>query len=76
MKLGYYFEVKRPRVKAPTSLHNSDKPVLSFRTDVGTGSTNSLKHAESFFVNVAYRNGGSTIGTISPNPIVDKDMKA
>ena len=60
----------------PTSLHNSDKPVLSFRTDVGTGSTNSLKHAESFLVNVAYRNGGSTIGTISPKPIVDSDIKA
>ena len=42
----------------------------------GIGSTRALKQALSFLTVVAYFNGGSSIGTMSPKPIVDNDMRA
>ena len=59
-----------------TGLHNSDIPVFSSLFEVGTGSTKALKQAVSFRVVVAYSRGGSTIGTMSPKPIVDSEMNA
>ena len=46
------------------------------KKDEGIGSTRALKQALSFLTVVAYFNGGSSIGTISPKPIVDNDISA
>ena len=42
----------------------------------GIGSTSSLKQASSSLLKVAYSNGGSFIGTMSPKPIVDSEINA
>ena len=59
-----------------TGLHRADIPVTLEMAEVGTGSTSALKHAVSFRTEFAYLTGGSTIGTISPKPIVDNEIKA
>ena len=59
-----------------TGLQRDDIPVTFDIVEVGTGSTKALKQAVSFRTEDAYLIGGSTIGTISPNPIVDSDINA